>query len=253
MGTFGQALPSPQLTPAARRLLDDVTKELHTEILSSARNRATLYGSTTEEISVRDVIAALDETGIAPRQPRQIGWVLRFLGFLVFVAFAMTITTIGAQLARTNELRSLTLGISTALAAMLASFIGAVALVEIRGTRSLRFSIRSYPLYSRFYLGREGIEADPGSFLSKWIELEAAMRVRVADALGESHSAQPLSTLIMTYSEIAHLPSNDITRLHELLRLRNHIAHDPTPIDRGQLRKGLQDIEDLLARLSVSR
>jgi hypothetical protein len=232
MAEFEMAEAAPPLTPAAQRLLDDVTDELRAGIVRRARGRASLFEGVPNEVGLRDVIAALDDIDMSTAlRPSKRSVPFEALLLIALLAAGSTILMVVAFTQASPNRSEPFLSASAALVGALTTAATSLFLIRVR---QLRHEGRQPSLHRAEETARR--------VLVRWIELEKTMRSRVADARGEAESAAPLWQLINSYADVYKLPQSDIRRLQELVRLRNEIVSGEVIEDRERLHRALRDM-----------
>jgi hypothetical protein len=224
MSASGISWNDSDLTPAAKRLLDDILSDLRSEIVHTAKRRAVRYPSPVTDVGVRDVVHVMGELGLSRERERRhargslAGW-LTFSGFL----FVLTVMIIVLQVTfpdtgNSSILLNLAGTVSAALTAV------SLAVLIVRWSQSEAHTAAS----------------SLAEYLDLWIALETTMRVRISEDLGESKSSEDLSSLIGDYAAVARLDSDAESELRTLLGFRNDIVHGAVELPEERLQEGIR-------------
>lgn len=221
------------VTPAARRLVDELVDDYRLQLLSAAESSAAQIGGQVREVSVHDVVAALralKSTGHRERSRTErlltlytVAGAAVAVGGFAYWAFdyAVSVTSLQAQL-------PILIGVSGLL-------LFAVSFLTLR-LRTLRMQGSGYALTSA-----SSDELLRGRFLHVWRDIEIALRSLAAHEVGESVADAPLGVLFDLAARGRLLSATDLTRLPKLIDLRNAVAHSSRPVPVDQLQRAISE------------
>lgn len=239
--------PESSLTPAARKVLEELVDGYRSEILLQAQRSASRWGGDYHEVSVHDVITALDSVradrlGVRPSsQDRTLmllagGGAAAGILALVYYAFTRLIKTSSSLLSPENL--ALYTGIVGLYTALVAAFVQ-----RLRRRRLLRGTTISSDAES------DDFQALELAVVQRWRDIELRLRDMAAAKHGESASAVPLSRLIETLFRDGALSPSDNDVIRRLLELRNSVLHERAAIPRQELVGALKAADQLLEHL----
>jgi hypothetical protein len=211
------AEPVVELTQGAREAVDLIVDQVRSDILRRAAAIATDPSEDRVEVTGRDVRTAAEQilpsTRLKPRRRSALERVLLFYALLglVLVAVAgigLTIRTVGQ-----------TLDPITGLAATAAAAGALLAVVSLGAAYATRRSVEQ-----RFQIEHRSA-ADPDDFLTQWALIEDRVRRLASVRLGDAAQDAPFSQLVATLHDYPGVSADDLTRLDNLRRMRNDLAH----------------------------
>jgi len=243
---------SPEITPGAARMLDDVTEDLKIEVLRRAERRIVSPGIRERAISVVDIIEVLSELGVTKSSHRRREEGARRLLSLylamatLFAAIASIALIVAAQVLTPQDNRSSAiLSLAVSLTGVVVAITTGVIAATLRATQR-RLAARLLRLRPHEFNSKALLEE---TFLRRWVDLEAIIRRVVAYSRGESSLAQPMPDIIRAFGQGTSLVPDEVADLIDLLKLRNRIVHSSTPPSSvPELKLAIQRAEDLIKR-----
>lgn len=234
------------LTEGARSVLDDYLRSYTESIMRSARSKAVrASGLSSAEVSVRDVVEAIEET-TDPGPPhryrrRRIERLRLFVSIYAMLGVVMMAVGLAYYVTAQEDLTSaerigLLLGATGFTLSLLS---GAFALIlQRRGSGDDRTASRYDDL--------------AGEFIREWANFETVGSRLVADTAGESRvEAVPLRELLRLSDKYDLVPRRDQDFLLEMLDTRNRIVHSNAPYTGPQAREDLDRLSAIVARMSM--
>jgi Zn-dependent protease with chaperone function len=238
----------PKFTPAARQALDELVQEYKNQIILAAARAAASPSGEITEISVRDILSAVDATQLRrPTSPmrRRTEYLLRLY------AIAGVITGVLSLCFLFYENFSYYLDPLARLMVLVAAFGFGIAIVSYV---MLRFQVARALYPSEAWNATDQRFVDLNMlFLRKWQEIELAARNLVATELGESSARAPLSILINRLQASQVLSPQEVARLTNLTDLRNRIVHQATEVDRSHLETAIKEADEILTKIRSQR
>lgn len=231
-----------KLTPAARQALEELLEDYKRQILRGAEDSASRLTGEFREISLHDIVASLNKTGIRPllqskSNVERILTIYLWTGLIIagagFSFFFFKDILYSASL---EERIPLIFGVS-------GLFFSAIAFIVLRLKRGRLLALRTQTLV------RSESSDYIGLYISKWRDLEIGLRDLAALHLGESSAKEPISVLLDKLSNKAILSIDDRTRVRKLLDLRNQILHKDSQVDQNTLLTAIRDSDRLIWRI----
>lgn len=227
------------LTPAANDMLDKLTNEYRNEILAKAKEFASYDSLEPKEISLHNLSSAIsnDKRVINKRKLSTfeiglrtyliIGLLFCIIG-IVYLLFIHFISELPSEEQTGFIIIIIGLGLSAASYGLLRSRL------LFSGSHNKKpLTVPEYEVEFNYKL------------ISKWQEIEIALRNYYYKLIGEPVENEPVSILISNLQKNEEFSKDDIDRIKEILMLRNKIVHNGHLISSEQL----SDVEEYTNKL----
>jgi len=230
-----------KLTPAARQAVEEVVQEYRNQLLRLAADRSASYIGDYSEVSVRDILGAMEQLERGSGQRATFAsHLLRMYSIVGITVAAGAMSFIALQrypLESISGTVALGVGIFGLLLA-LSSYVMRPWIAR-RGVATRR----RYPI-----AGFEGIPLDV-RFVSRWRDIELALRDLVSMRFGESAADQTGLRMAKLLLKAGELTGDQLATLANLLEQRNRIVHEGERVEARTLLGALAEAEAILELL----
>lgn len=232
-----------KLTPAAEETLKGIVQDYRNKILLTSAASASISLGEVREISVSDIIRSVRSTS-RPAWSESRDLLETILKFYVGVGFILVGVSIGflstdGLLDVTDKSQQLIqlLGLSGVS-------IGGISYLFLQ-FRFMR-KILAYKYFSNYRKDDTELVA---VYISKWQQIEAALRNYVSVHFGESLAESPVSILAARLLHEKTLSEADATQLKKLLQTRNRLVHKGIDMDHKELEESVRQADRILGKL----
>lgn len=234
-----------KLTAAARQALEDLVDDYRNRILVSARESASTQTGEMPEISVHDILTAVQRGEIKRASSGRFEIILRLYAILgITMGFVGTLIFL-----YNNFLFNVDIRRSLPLVLGILGFAIAIASFSYLSLRRSRVAIRfDSPNDDDFR------KADSSMlFIKRWQDIELAIRNLVATRTGESTATEPISLLIKQLVGTQELSPVDEAHLMSILSLRNKIIHEGYQISGEEFEAAIKGADRILGQIHSKR
>jgi CTP:molybdopterin cytidylyltransferase MocA len=209
--------PVVELTEGAREAVELVLDQVRAELVRRSAAIATDPSQDRVEITSRDVRRAAEEI-LPPTRRKSRGRSLleRVLTIYALGGLAVVLAAGAALAIQTSQQRLDPFIAITAVATVLGALVAVVSLSLVYATRRSVDEIEQV---------RHLAAADTGEFLTRWALIEEQVRRLAAAKLGDAAQDAPFFALLPTLADSPGVSADDLTRLDNLRRIRNEVAH----------------------------
>ncbi|MBG0826801.1 hypothetical protein HS041_03300 [Planomonospora sp. ID67723] len=241
----------PAMTREAEELLDQSVAEFRSSLIEIARKEQASRVTSSKEITLQEIISALDQIGFAINQEAAASQVRINRHRFQRTAIAISAAALAVLVLAATVLIAVNRGFSEA--DQLASSLG--ILVSLAATATAIFSVRAA---TSSYRAREkasnavelaALSGMQAQLIFGWAHLEKMLLDRYGSQSKDSRRYIGVGQLIQTYSKQASLSEQEVAELREILQMRNNVAHGfRGRVDRAELERIIS-----LIRLHISR
>lgn len=234
-----------KLTRAARQVLDELVEEYRNQILVRANEAASTLTGDVREISVHDVVTSVKEIeergGAPPASPfdrvlkmyQVLGVALGGFGFLFYFF---------------REIQA-ALGLEKRLPLLIAIAGLTLATFSFFASR-LREARRHLPARR---MPAPKLPDFPFLFITRWRDIELALRNAAAAEFGETVAEEPISVLVEHLVRKGTLNEQDSVRLRRLLKIRNTLIHEGAFGSEEEIASAMREAGRLLHKIASSQ
>lgn len=210
-----------KLTPAARQVFEELERDFRNQLLRSASKSAASLSGEVQEISVKDLLNALDTIRLS-RQKQvntrifNFGKQLVVLGLVIsFFAVINSLYFLVGFWTRSESELGVLIGLATSLYGFMFQYVAEHPRI-----------LRLFSLEKATPVDSENERNSTLLFMEKWREIELKMKAKASENYGESKANLPLSTLAKNFRNQRILTDQDLKLFDELLSVRNKIVHE---------------------------
>lgn len=234
-----------KLTPAAQQVFGEMVKDYRDQILIAAAERASRATGELREISVQDIVRSASRVALPARQERRtylslVSRIYIFVGLLLGIAGLIwpALREFGAILSPEQRWPLL-----VGLAGFTLAATGLVLSRLFERYGSLSFFDKE--------LGEDNQQELAALYMTRWVQIEVALRNFVSSRFGESVAKEPISSLTERLRADEILSNEDVDTLRKLVEMRNKLVHQGFGGSRETLEDGLRRADHILRKLSV--
>lgn len=239
------------LTPAAREMLDELTRDFQSQVLLGAAATASQYGPELREISVADIARSYGR--LQPELTRS----RRSLFARVtqaYIVLGIVVTVIGwAGLGASQVLKRTVISTDVGLVLIGAGLwlvLGSIAIGRSRGAQ--RYFARLEPKDLQKDRDSDAQLYLLGAFMKIWSDIEVLLREKASEIFGESEAQRPLRDLVQSLERSRSISAKDVETTMRLLTIRNAVVHGRGAMPDGVMRAALDEARHLAQRLGAA-
>lgn len=229
-----------KLTPAAKSALEEIIKDYREQILLSASRIAVDVTGKLEEISIRDILKAIEETDIKIKSKKtrikdRLYATLMLAGlFYSFIGVTFTVIYPADNLLYRP--------------AIIVSFVGII--IAISAYFIQRFKRNAiYTLQDKRSYYKNDLRHLSFIFTSNWSIIEIELRDLFSATFGESNASIPLFKMFGMFISKSILTEKDAIALKNLLDMRNNIMHAYREFSTDELQFAIKETEKWIDKL----
>jgi hypothetical protein len=235
--------PNEKLTPAAEKVLREIIDDYRSELLLAAAGYASRATGELREISVHDIVRALQERS-TPFRRRKTKVADRLI--MAYVMAGLLVAAAGFGLFGVQQF--LTTANPQQRVSLLIGFSGLVISVAGYAAGYVLQLVRSrHDNDDEKYSLTNVVAKDP---VAVWSEIEVFLRDFASSTMGETRAQEPIAFLVKRLADAKFLPQEDAERLQRLLTMRNRVAHGGYLADtQSHLHQTIRDAQEVLLKL----